>query len=194
AQIMRVMQHSQQSRPKLRRIGDQIAVWYTPLALAISRAAWLFSGMASRFLAVIVIATPCPLILAIPVAVSGAVSAAAKRGIVLKDPKGLEQAGQCRTFIFDKTGTLTYGRPKLTEVISIDGFRRKETLQIASSLEKYSKHPLAEAILNASKAEGISPLEVRNITENPGEGLRAEIGGKHVLITGRKNASKFEGD
>src|SRR5262249_30361513 len=122
AKIMQVMRASEQRRPRLRRLGDQVGSVYTPPALAIALIAWTASGEALRFLAVLVVATPCPLLIAIPVAIVGSISLAARRGIVIKDPAVLETIATCRTAIFDKTGTLTYGRPKLTEVIPGPGF------------------------------------------------------------------------
>jgi P-type E1-E2 ATPase len=118
------MEESEPRRPELRRIGDRLGAWYTPLALALALAAggWWWSGDPRRFLSVIVIATPRPLLIAIPVAVIGAISIAARRGIIIKDPAVLEQLDRCRTFIFDKTGTLTYGKPSLTNVICAPGF------------------------------------------------------------------------
>ena len=122
AKIMQVMRASEQRRPRLRRLGDQLGAFYTPLAVAIALAAWAASGEAVRFLAVLVVATPCPLLIAIPVAIIGSISLAARRGIIIKDPAVLEKIDTCRTAIFDKTGTLTYGQPKLTEVIRPTGF------------------------------------------------------------------------
>ncbi len=120
---MQVMNISQQSRPQLRRLGDQLGAWYTPIAMVIAVLAWIISGNGHRFLAVMVIATPCPLLIAIPVAIIGAISLCAQRGIIIKDPAILEQIDECRTMILDKTGTLTYGRPHVTEVYCFNDFR-----------------------------------------------------------------------
>ncbi|NBP89340.1 MAG: heavy metal translocating P-type ATPase, partial [Planctomycetia bacterium] len=117
AKIMQVLRESEQQRPRLRRLADTLGGLYTPLALALALAAWWASGEAVRFLAVLVVATPCPLLIGIPVAIIGAVSLAAKRGIVIRDPAILERLDSCRTAIFDKTGTLTYGRPQLTDIV-----------------------------------------------------------------------------
>ena len=121
AKIMQVMRDSEQRRPQLRRLGDQIGAVYTPLAVVIALFAWALSGDALRFLGVLVVATPCPLLIAIPVAIIGSVSLAARRGIIIKDPAVLEKIDTCRIAIFDKTGTLTYGQPKLTEVLPAAG-------------------------------------------------------------------------
>jgi heavy metal translocating P-type ATPase len=189
ARIMQVMHATEQQKPRLRRLGDQLGAWYTPLALLVAGAAGLMSGDAHRFLAVVVIATPCPLLLAIPTAIIGAISLAARRGIIIKNPAVLEQIDSCRTLIFDKTGTLTYGRPTLTEVICADGFDRTEVVRLAGSLEQYSKHPLASAIVTAVKQEKIALLPVAQVSERPGEGLRGTINGQTVQITGRSKVA-----
>ena len=145
AQIMRVMQEAEQRRPNLRRIGDQLGAWYTPLALTVAALAWWASGDPVRFLSVVVIATPCPLLIAIPVAIIGAISTAARRGIIVKDPAALEQLTLCRTMILDKTGTLTYGRPTLSEEFyAPHAFTRETVLPLVAAMERYSRHPLAE--------------------------------------------------
>lgn len=185
ARIMRVMEETQQRRPKLRRLGDQLGAWYTPLALGTAILAWLMSGESHRFLAVLVIATPCPLLIAIPVAVIGAISLSARRGIIVKNPAVLEQIDACRTAIFDKTGTLTYGQPALTEIVCSPGFEEKAILRMAAALERYSKHPLALAVLDAAKTEGLPLDAAEQISERPGEGLRGIVGGTKVRITGR---------
>src|SRR5271165_7591910 len=147
ARIMKVMHETEQQKPRLRRLGDQLGAWYTPIAVGVAAAAALLSGQAERFLAVVVIATPCPLLLAIPTAIIGAISLAARRAIIIKNPAVLERIEKCQTLIFDKTGTLTYGRPTLTEVLCAHGFDRTGVLRFAASVEQYSKHPLASAIV-----------------------------------------------
>ena len=185
ARIMRVMEETQQRRPRLRRLGDQLGAWYTPLAVGIALVAWAFTRESHRFLAVLVIATPCPLLLAIPVAVIGAISLAARRGIIIKNPAVLEQLDSCRTFIFDKTGTLTYGRPSLTEIECASGFSESGVLRAAASLERYSKHPLAQAVLEAADRAGLQLDPASEIHEPAGRGLRGVTQGRTVLLTGR---------
>jgi P-type E1-E2 ATPase len=153
--------------------------------MAIALAAWLWSGEAVRFLAVLVVATPCPLLIAIPVAIIGSVSLSAKRGIIIKDPVTLEKADTCRTMIFDKTGTLTYGEPKLTEQCVVSGFTSEEVLSLTASLERYSKHPLAAPILAVAEASFVAIHEASQISERPGEGLRGVVGGYIIEITSR---------
>jgi len=191
AKIMEVMRASERNRTRLRRIGDRIGAWYTPLAVAVACAGWLISGQAERFLAVMVIATPCPLLIAIPVAVIGGISLAARRGIVIKNPAMLEQIDTCRTVILDKTGTLTYGRPTLTEVVCAPGFDVELVLSLAASLEVYSRHPLAAAIVTAAQERGLPLESVDLASEKPGEGLRGMTGGRSVRITGRAKLAEL---
>jgi heavy metal translocating P-type ATPase len=185
AKIMEVMRESEQNQPRLRRLGDQLGAVYTPVAVAIAILAWAISGEAVRFLAVLVIATPCPLLIAIPVAIIGSISLSARRSIIVKNPVVLEQIAGCRTAIFDKTGTLTYGEPKLTEQLVAPGFAPKEVLALAASLELYSKHPLARAILARAKEEGLHLQQAAQVSEPPGQGLRGTVSGHQVQITSR---------
>ena len=186
AKIMEVMRESEDKRPQLRRLGDRLGAIYTPLALAVASVAWAFTGDPIRFLAVLVIATPCPLLIAIPIAIIGSISLCARRAIIVKSPVVLEQIAECRTAIFDKTGTLTYGEPKLTEQLIAPGFEKRAVLTLAASLEGYSKHPLAHAILVGAKAEGIVVPECTEVSEPPGKGLRGSVAGRQVQITSRK--------
>lgn len=186
AKIMQVMRESEQRRPALRRLGDQIGAIYTPVAVAVALIAWAASGDALRFLAVLVVATPCPLLIGIPVAIIGSVSLAARRGIIIKNPAVLEKIDTCRTAIFDKTGTRTYGRPELTDVLPGEGFTRDDVLAAVASLERYSRHPLALATLDAAGKAGVALADAAEVSERPGEGLRGTIGGRSVQVTSRK--------
>ena len=190
ARIMKVMLETEQQRPQLRRLGDQLGAWYTPLALGIAIVAALLSGNSERFLSVVVIATPCPLLLAIPTAIIGAISLAARRAIIIKNPAILEQIEKCQTLIFDKTGTLTYGRPTMTDLLCEEGVSRDDILQLVASAEQYSKHPLAAAIVTAAKQQGLQLLAVEEISERPGEGLRGQVAGHSVFVTGRNKVDQ----
>jgi len=191
AKIMQVLRESEQQRPRLRRLADTLGGLYTPLALALALAAWWASGEAVRFLAVLVVATPCPLLIGIPVAIIGAVSLAAKRGIVIRDPAILERLDSCRTAIFDKTGTLTYGRPQLTDIVPLADQSAADVLALAASLEAYSKHPLAGAVLEAASDRGLTLLDVDSLAEEPGKGLVGRVllpaaATRDVTITSRQ--------
>lgn len=185
AQIVEVLHASEQDRPRIRRLGDRIGSWYTPLSLVVAGLSWLFSGQSERFLAVLVIATPCPLLIAIPVAVIGAISVGARRGILIKDPSILEKIESCRTLVVDKTGTLTYGRPSLREIVPLGSLDRKALLAMTASLELYSKHPLSDAVREAAAAESLNLLHVEQLSERPGQGLSGLVDGHRLTVTGR---------
>ena len=192
AKIMQVLAESQQTKPKLRRMADILGGLYTPLAVAIAAAAWWASGSPTRFLAVLVVATPCPLLIGIPVAIIGAISLAAKRGIVIRDPAILERLDTCRIAIFDKTGTLTYGAPQVTDVIPCGDHDADNVLTAAAGLEAYSKHPLAAAVLEAASSRGLTGCTVEAVAEKPGAGLTGRVAwgsgtaSRRVSITSRK--------
>ncbi len=185
AKIMEVMRESESKRPQLQRLGDQLGAIYTPVALAVALLAWFLSGDSLRFLAVLVIATPCPLLLGIPIAIISSISLCARRAIIVKSPVVLEQIAGCRTAIFDKTGTLTYGEPALTEQLVATGYDAKDVLTLVASLERYSKHPLSRAILAAAKAQSLTLLEASAVSEQPGHGLRGTVSGYELQITSR---------
>lgn len=198
AKIIDVLRESEARKPRLRRLADSLGALYTPLALVLAAVAWWASGDATRFLAVLVVATPCPLLIAIPVAIIGAVSLAARRGIVVRDPAILERLATCRTAIFDKTGTLTYGAPRLEEVTPTGDVGESDVLRFAASLEAYSKHPLAAAVLQAAQARGAVPWPVEEVAERPGQGLVGRVlvpGGapREVALTSRSKAAALPG-
>jgi len=186
SKIMEVMKASEQNRPNLRRLGDQLGAWYTPIAVVIALLAWFISGDVIRFLAVLVIATPCPLLIGIPVTIISSISLAARREIIIKNPAILETIGLCRTAIFDKTGTLTYGRPNLIALIPSTTHNESEVLALIASLERYSKHPLSSAIVKAGEKANLALLPVSHITELSGEGLKGVVADQHIQITSRK--------
>ncbi len=187
ARIMGVMREAEQRRPRMRRIADQLGGWYTPLAVAVAGLAWLASGEPGRFLAVLVVATPCPLLIAIPVAVLGGISLAARRGIIIRDPAVLERIDECRVAIFDKTGTLTYGRPSLTESVPLPGspVDAMEAFRLAAALEQYSKHPLADAVLRAARERTVAIPQASEVAEPPGRGLTGRVEDHSIEVTGR---------
>ncbi len=185
AQIMHVMRAAEERRPHLRRLGDQLGAFYTPLAVGLALLAWGLSGDVHRFLAVLVVATPCPLLIAIPVAIIGSISLAARRGIIIRDPAVLERIETCRTAIFDKTGTLTYGQPALTEIIVGEQLSTEKALSLIGSVERYSKHPLAAAILTAVRERKISLQDATEVHELPGQGLTGVVAGHCIRVTSR---------
>lgn len=190
AKIMNLMQNIHERRPRIRRIADRLGAWYTPASLLLAGLAWIFSGDPDRFLSVIVIATPCPLLIAIPVAIIGAVSLGASRGILIKDPRVLEQLQTCETIIFDKTGTLTTGIPVLTNIDIYSSLSEEQSLQLVASLEQYSRHPLAKPLLNEASRQSLELLEASSVSEHPGSGLSGEIKGEKILVTSVSKARK----
>jgi heavy metal translocating P-type ATPase len=192
AKITAVMRETEQKRPRLRRLGDRLGMVYVPVALAVAGAAWAWSGDPRRFLAVLVVATPCPLLIAIPVAVLGAISLAARRGIVIRDPVVLERLDSVRTLIFDKTGTLTRGEPVLTSTEPAPGTDGRDLLSWVASLEQYSKHPLAGAILRAAREQSVTLSEASRVDEKPGQGLAGLVGAREVRVTGRRGLAELD--
>ncbi|MBY0293532.1 MAG: cadmium-translocating P-type ATPase, partial [Alphaproteobacteria bacterium] len=185
AKIMKVMQESEQQRPKIRRLGDQLGAIFAPLTLMIAFCTWYLTQDAVRFLAVLVIATPCPLLIAIPITIISAISLAARKGIIIKDPVVLERLPTCKTAIFDKTGTLTYGQAELIGISPLPGFDEDVVLQQVASLERFSKHPLASAVVKAAKKLRLTLSDVEQVNESSGEGLGGVIKGKMIQITNR---------
>lgn len=185
AKIMEVMRESEASRPRLRRLGDKLGALYTPVALGIALLAWTISGEAVRFLAVLVIATPCPLLIAIPITIIGSISLCARRAIIVKSAAALEQATNCRTAIFDKTGTLTHGAPAMTDIVPLNDMSSETILTLVGSLERYSKHPLARAVIDATEVAGIALPVARDVREPPGQGLQGLVAGRKIEITSR---------
>ncbi len=186
ANIMKVMAESEQQRPKMRRLADQLGGVFAPLVLIFALLVWYYTGESLRFLAVLVIATPCPLLIAIPITVISAISLAAKRGIIIKDPMVLERLPLCRTAIFDKTGTLTYGQAELVEIITAAGFQADPVLQQTASLECFSRHPLSQAILQAAQRANLPLFPVEEISEIPGQGLTGHVQNQVIQVTSRK--------
>jgi heavy metal translocating P-type ATPase len=191
ATIMTVMQDAEQKRPNMRRLGDQIGAVFTPIVILIALATWALTGETVRFLSVLVVATPCPLLIAIPISIISAISLSAKRGIIVRDPVVLERLPTCRTAIFDKTGTLTYGKPSVTEVLPAPLFEKVDLLQAAAGLERYSKHPLASAILEAANKENLPVPQASEVSEKAGQGLSGLVNGHRWHLTSRNKIARL---
>ena len=173
-----------QSKSPLQRLADRYAVWFTPLTLAVCAGAYLLSGDPTRVLAVLVVATPCPLILATPVAVVGGINRAARRGIIFRHGTALEQLGGVSVAVFDKTGTLTIGQPKVARVLAADQFADRELLRLAGSVEQGSGHLLARTLVQEAVERGIALPAGKHIVEAPGQGVRGEVEGHQSTIGG----------
>lgn len=184
ADIVRLVQAAQRQKAPFVRLADRWSLAFLALTLGISGMAWLVSGDAVRALAVLVVATPCPLILAAPVAIIAGISAAARHGVLIKGGGALETLARARTVVFDKTGTLTTGSARLTAVDSHDGLAPDELLRLAASLEQLSQHVLATAIVAAARARGLL-LTVPNVVEEAaGDGIAGTVDGRHVRLGG----------
>jgi heavy metal translocating P-type ATPase len=184
ARIVELVRTAQGSKSPLQRMADRYAVWFTPLTLAVAACAYALSGDAERVLAVLVVATPCPLILATPVAVVGGINRAARRGIVFRHGTALEQLGGVRVAIFDKTGTLTIGRPEVDQVLAVPPFTEAEVLRLAAGVEHGSSHLLARTLIEEASERGIPLPRGTNITETPGQGVRGQVDGRRVTVGG----------
>jgi heavy metal translocating P-type ATPase len=181
AGILRLVTQAQASRAPFVRLADRYALAFVPLTLAVAGAAWLVSGEAVRALAVLVVATPCPLILAAPVAIVAGISRAARRGIVVKSGGALERLAAGRVLLFDKTGTLTAGAPVVAEVQAPAG-DGDELLGLAASLDQLSQHVLAGAIVRAAAERHLPLVFPVEVEEEPGRGVRGRVGGRQVAV------------
>jgi heavy metal translocating P-type ATPase len=177
AQILRLMEEAQQNKAPIHRLADRYSVGFTAVTLAIAGLAWLLSGDSIYALAVLVVATPCPLILATPIAIMSGINTAAKAGAILKSGAAMEQLGEAHIAVFDKTGTLTMGIPKLKTVLPADAStgREDELLQLAASIEQFSSHVLARAVVEAALARELALLPASEIQETFGKGVQGMV-------------------
>ena len=166
------------------RIANRYAVWFVPLSIGLALVAWLVTGRVENAIAVVVAATPCPLILAIPIAIIAGISGAAKHGAIIKDGAALEQLASAQVLLIDKTGTLTHGGPEVSSIQTAKGFSEHEVLRIASALEQASAHVLAKAVVRAARLLEIIPAKATMVQEVLGEGLVGLVDG-HTVRVGR---------
>jgi heavy metal translocating P-type ATPase len=184
AGIVRLVEAAQASKSPMARLADRYAIGFLVLTVSIAAIAWLVSGDPIRALAVLVVATPCPLILAVPVAIISGMSRTAKTGALVKDGAALEALSHVRTAILDKTGTLTQGRPTITEIRTSGGFTDKDVLGLAASLDQASAHVVATSLIQAATEAGLALLPPSDIAELPGKGIEGTVGGRRVAIGG----------
>jgi cation transport ATPase len=164
------------------RLAEHYAAWFLPLSILVAGLAWLLSGSAARAVAVLVVATPCPLLLAAPVAIVSGLSRASRQGVIVRDGTALEQLGRARTLVMDKTGTVTVGRPRVIDVIAAAGYDPAEVLGWAASVDQVSTHVLAQAIVREARRRGSRITLPENVAEEPGRGATGEIDGHRVAI------------
>ncbi len=181
SRIVELVRKAEHEKPPIQRLADRYAVVFTPLTIGVAVLGWLITHNVSTVLAVLVVATPCPLILATPLAVICGVNRAAKESIIVKSGAAIEQIGRSRVVLFDKTGTLTYGSPVVERVVSLDG-RESEILRKAASIEQLSSHPVAKALAeDGMKRFGSLPMPT-DFSEAPGQGVEADLDGEHIVV------------
>jgi heavy metal translocating P-type ATPase len=185
AQIVELVRRAQSSKAPLQRLADRYAVWFTPITIFACVAAYVLSGDPTRVLAILVVATPCPLILATPVAIIGGINRAARMQIIFRTGGALEQLGETRIAVFDKTGTLTIGLPMVSRVVVAASIDEMELLRLAASIEQASSHLLARTVVQAAVEAGVTLPAPANVTESPGRGVLGIVDGREVAVGAR---------
>ena len=185
ARIVQLVREAQASRAPLQRIADRYAVWFTPLTLGVCAIAWAISGDAMRVLAVLAVATPCPLILATPVAILGGINRAARRHVIVRHGTALERLGDVTVAVFDKTGTITLGRPQVRRVLSVPPVAERELLRLAAAVELHSGHLLARALVDEAVSRGVRGPPAREVVESPGRGVTGWVDATFIALGAR---------
>jgi heavy metal translocating P-type ATPase len=182
AALVRLVEQAEEERAPFVRIADRYAIFFLPATMLVAAVAWAISGDAVRALAVFVVATPCPLILAAPIALMSGLSRAARAGVVVKGAGTIEQLGEARSVLLDKTGTVTLGHPELDRVVAADGLGPDETLRLAASLDQLSSHPLAKALVAGAEQRNLPLTIPEEVEEGFGKGVRGTVGDHSVLV------------
>ena len=193
AGIVRLVEAAQASKAPMARLADRWSLMFLTVTVALATAAWWFTGDPIRAVAVLVVATPCPLILAVPVALVAGLSRAAHFGVLIKGAKPLEALARITTLILDKTGTLTDGRPQIVSVETYGKMSEDEVLYYAATLDQASKHPIAQAIVAAAQKRGVALPVPESVVETPGEGVAGIIDGRKVVVGGAEFVSSQVG-
>lgn len=181
-QIINLVRSANANQAPYVRLADRYAIPFTFLAFAIASAAWLISGDANRFLEVIVVATPCPLILAAPIAIISGMARSSRYGIIVKTGLAMERMAEAKSIAFDKTGTLTKGVPSVDSIITYGSYKKAEILSLAASLEQNSNHVIAQAVTDAAKTQNLKFTKAKHVKEISGKGLQAQLKGKQILV------------
>jgi heavy metal translocating P-type ATPase len=185
AKIVDLVRTAQASKSPLQRLADRYAVWFTPLTLVVCAAAYVVTRDWDRVLAVLVVATPCPLILATPIAIIGGISRSARRQIIVRHGGALEQLSTVDTAVFDKTGTVTIGKPAVSRVVVAEGWCENELLRLAAAVEQGSSHLLARTVVDAARSRGLALPPAQHHNESAGRGLSADVEGREVAVGAR---------
>jgi heavy metal translocating P-type ATPase len=182
ARIVELVRTAQASKAPLQRVADRYAAWFTPVTLVVCALTWIASRDPLRVLAVLVVATPCPLILATPVAIIGGINRAARRQIIVRHGGALEALAAVDVVVFDKTGTLTVGRPQVSQVMPVPPFSETELLRLSGAVEQGSGHLLARTLVDAAAARGIVLPAATGISESGGRGVRGTVDGHRIAV------------
>lgn len=184
AGIVRLVEEAQRSKAPMSRLADRWSLGFLAVTVGLAFAAWWFTGDPIRAVAVLVVATPCPLILAVPVALVAGLSRAAHFGVLIKGAGPLEAMANIRTLVLDKTGTLTDGQPRIVAIDSLSGIKEDELLRLAAALDQASKHPMAQALVAAARTRSLALPVPSEVTEIPGEGVAGRVDGRAVVVGG----------
>jgi heavy metal translocating P-type ATPase len=194
AGIVRLVEAAQHSKAPMARMADRFSIVFLLVTVILAVGAWWFTGDPIRAVAVLVVATPCPLILAVPVALVAGLSRAARYGVLVKGAKPLEAMARVGTLILDKTGTLTDGRPQIVQVESTGNLTENDVLYFAAALDQASKHPIAQALVLEAKKAGLDLPVPEGVTETPGEGLAGLVDAREVLVGGAGFVARLVGN
>jgi heavy metal translocating P-type ATPase len=182
AGIVRLVNEAQRQKAPFVRLADRYALVFIPVTLVIAAAAWIATGDPVRALAVLVVATPCPLILAAPIAIVAGISRAARRGIIVKGGGALETLGRGRVLLFDKTGTLTAGVPRVADIEVFGAVDAEELLRLGASLDQVSPHVLATAIVGSARERAVELVFPSDVEEEHGAGIQGKVDGRLVAL------------
>jgi heavy metal translocating P-type ATPase len=182
SKIVKLVEKAQREKAPIQRLADKYAIWFTPITIAACAIGWVVTNNFETILSVLVVATPCSLIFATPVAIISGINRAAKSGIIIKTGAAIEQVAKTQVVVFDKTGTITFGTPTVEKIISFDGISSDDILLKAASLEQLSSHPIASMIVHKGKQKFDKLLEPENFREISGAGVEGSIGTDHIMI------------
>ena len=185
ARIVELVRSAQASKAPLQRLADRYAIWFTPITLLVCGVALAITRDWMRALAILVVATPCPLILATPVAIIGGINRAARRSIMIRHGGALERLGAVDIAVFDKTGTITIGTPRVSAITAAPGFAQRDVLRLAAAVEQGSSHLLARVLVDAATERGLTVEHATEYNEAPGQGVSGRVNGKSVLVGAR---------
>ncbi|MDE1823489.1 MAG: heavy metal translocating P-type ATPase, partial [Candidatus Micrarchaeota archaeon] len=185
AKIVKMVREAQQNKPEIQRLADRYATYFTPLTILISMIGYLMTHSVTTVLAVLVVATPCPLIIAVPIAVIAAINRAANDGVIVKNGAAIEQIGGAKAILFDKTGTITYGTPLVEGIIPFGKHTKNEILYKSAAVEQLSSHPLSMSVVSAARKEFRKLEQPKKFKETPSKGVEGYVRKEHVLVGSR---------